>query len=262
MPAYNAAKTVIQTYRDIPAGTVDHVILVDDVSQDQTVEVALTLPIAVVTHIQNRGYGGNQKTCYLEALKAGADIVVMLHPDHQYESSKVPELVAPIIAGEADVVLGSRFLNGKALEHGMPLWKYVANRGLTAFQNLCFCRKLSEYHTGMRAFSRAFLEQTPFLLNRDDFVFDAEMLAQAVHQRARIAEVAVAGRYFEDMSSVNFKVSTVYGFGVLGTCFRFVLHRLGVRKDPIFSSTLREVLSRHHHPAVFGSEAPADSSGS
>ena len=251
MPAYNAAKTLVSTYRDIPGGVVDEVILVDDVSQDETVEIARTLPMRVVAHVQNLGYGGNQKTCYLEALKHGADVIVMLHPDHQYDSTRVPALIEPLVRGEAEVVLGSRFLEGKTLEWGMPKWKYVANRFLSTLQNVCFRQKLSEYHTGMRAFSRAFLERTPFLINSNDFVFDAEMLSQAVIQNARIAEVSVPGRYFEEASSINFGVSVRYGFGVLGTCVRVLLHKSGLRKDPIYSKTLKDVLSPQYWGEVF-----------
>jgi hypothetical protein len=176
----------------------------------------------------------------------------MLHPDHQYDSTRVPDLIEPILQGRAEVVLGSRFLEGKTLEWGMPRWKYVANRCLSTFQNFVFRLKLSEYHTGMRAFSREFLERTPFLINSNDFVFDAEMLSQAVVQGARIAEVSVPGRYFEDASSINFGVSVRYGFGVLGTCWRTALHRAGLRKDPIFTKTLRDVLSPQYWDEVFG----------
>ena len=179
LPAYNAAKTLEKTYADIPREKVYKIILVDDVSQDQTVEVARNLGIAVVLHIQNRGYGGNQKTCYLEALKAGADAVVMLHPDHQYDSRLVPDLVAPILAGKADMVIGSRIMNGRALQGGMPLWKYIANRVLTVAENICYGTRLTDCHSGFRAYSRKLLQTLPFLLNSDDFVFDSQMIAQA-----------------------------------------------------------------------------------
>src|SRR5262249_24492433 len=180
LPAYNAAKTLQKTYDDIPKDFVSKIILVDDVSQDQTVDVARALGLSVVIHIQNRGYGGNQNTCYLKALKLGADVVVMLHPDHQYDSRLIPQLVGPIIDGTAHMVLGSRILNGTALEGGMPRWKFVANRVLTTMENLVYGKSLTDAHTGFRAFSRQLLTTVPFLLNSDDFVFDSQIIAQTV----------------------------------------------------------------------------------
>ena len=196
MPAYNAARTLERTYNDLPAHVVHHIILVDDVSQDETVEIAERLGLKTVIHVQNRGYGGNQKTCYLEALKDDADVVVMLHPDYQYDSRLVPELIAPILAGQADMVLGSRLAGGSALAGGMPLWKYISNRGLTIVENLVLGQQLTECHTGFRAYSRRLLETIPFLLNSDKFVFDTEVIAQAVAFGFRIAEIPVPTRYF------------------------------------------------------------------
>lgn len=252
MPAYNAARTLERTYHDIPPGVVDQVILVDDVSQDETVEVARRLELQVVVHVQNRGYGGNQKTCYLEALRAEADIVVMLHPDYQYDSTRIPELIAPLIAGEYDMMLGSRLLRtdrrsgNPALEGGMPLWKYVSNRFLTICENLVLRQHLSECHTGFRAYSRHVLETVPFLLNSDDFVFDTEMIVQAVAFGFRIGEIAVPTRYFEEASSVNFQRSVVYGLATLNVLQRYLLHRAGMRTYPQFCRQLRDVISPYY----------------
>lgn len=257
MPAYNAARTLERTYRDIPPGIVDHVILVDDVSRDETVEVARRLGIEVVVHVQNRGYGGNQKTCYLEALRAGAEIVVMLHPDYQYDSTRIPALIAPLLAGEADMMLGSRLKRtpggpkNPALAGGMPLWKYVANRFLTVCENLVFGQELSECHTGFRAYNRRLLETVPFLLNSDDFVFDTEMIAQAVLFGFRIGEIAVPTRYFEEASSVNFRRSVVYGLATLNVLRRTLLQRTGLRRYPQFSRRLADVLSPYHRAEIF-----------
>jgi len=247
MPAYNAAKTLERTYRDIPPNVVDHVILVDDVSQDETVEVARRLGLQVVVHIQNKGYGGNQKTCYLEALKEGADIVVMLHPDYQYDSRRVPELIAPIVEDRADMVLGSRLLaKGGARAGGMPGWKVVSNRFLTIVENAALGLRLSEAHTGFRAYRRGLLETIPFMLNSDDFVFDTQVIAQAVAFGFRVDEIAVPTRYFPEASSVNFQRSVVYGLSTLNVMGRFVLNRLGLIRAPEFRRKLREVISRHH----------------
>ena len=216
MPAYNAARTLVRTYRDIPAAVVDHVILVDDVSADDTVAVAELLDLQVVVHRQNTGYGGNQKTCYDTALAEGADVVVMLHPDYQYDATRIPELVAPILAGEADMMLGSRFL-GDPLAGGMPRWKYVANRALTGLQNRAYGLRLSEYHTGFRAYSRALLEAIDYHANSDDFVFDQELVGQVVRAGLRIGEIPVPTRYFAEASSVGFRRSVRYGLGTLRT---------------------------------------------
>jgi glycosyltransferase involved in cell wall biosynthesis len=251
MPAYNAAKTLERTYRDLPMDIVDKIILVDDVSQDETVEIAQRLGIKTVVHIQNRGYGGNQKTCYLEALKDGADIVVMLHPDYQYESTLVPELVAPIRQGEADMMLGSRFLGGQVRTGGMPLYKIIANRFLTLCENLVLGLRLSEAHTGFRAYRREVLETIPFLLNSDDFVFDSQVIAQAVAFGFRIGEIGVPTRYFEEASSVNFQRSVVYGFGTLWTLARFLAHKGELAEVDQFSQRLRDVVSRYHQAGLF-----------
>lgn len=251
LPAYNAAKTLEKTYADIPKEKVFKIILVDDVSQDQTVEVARALGLSVVIHIQNRGYGGNQKTCYIEALKEGADVVVMLHPDHQYDSKLVPELVEPILAGRADMVMGSRILNGRALEGGMPFWKYLANRMLTIAENLVYGTDLTDGHSGFRAYSRKLLTTVPFLLNSDDFVFDSQMIAQAVYLGFKIDEIPVQARYFPEASSVNFKISTRYGLKTVGVMARFLLQRLGLRHFRFFDSRLTDVVSRHHHETIF-----------
>jgi glycosyltransferase involved in cell wall biosynthesis len=251
LPAYNAARTLEKTYADIPRDRVWKIILVDDVSQDQTVEIARSLGLSVVIHVQNRGYGGNQKTCYMESLKEGADVVVMLHPDHQYDSRLVPELVRPILEGKADMVMGSRILNGRALEGGMPTWKYVANRALTILENSVFGTKLTDCHSGFRAYSRKLLTTVPFLLNADDFVFDSQMIAQAAHLGFGISEIPVQARYFPEASSVNFKVSTIYGIKTLGVVFRFLLQRLGWARFLIFDRTLPEVVSKYYHETIF-----------
>jgi glycosyltransferase involved in cell wall biosynthesis len=232
MPAYNAARTLERTYADIPHQLVDHVILVDDVSADATVDVARKLGLDVFVHRQNLGYGGNQKTCYDAALAAGADVVVMLHPDYQYDATRIPALVEPILRGDADLMLGSRFL-GDPLAGGMPRWKYVSNRFLTILENLAFGLRLSEYHTGLRAYSRRLLEAIPYRLNSNDFVFDQELVAQVVAAGGlRIGEVAVPTRYFEEASSVNFRRSVVYGLSTLRVVARFVLHRARIRRSP------------------------------
>jgi glycosyltransferase involved in cell wall biosynthesis len=227
MPAYNAARTLERTYADIPHELVHKIILVDDVSRDETVEIARTLGLDVIIHRQNRGYGGNQKTCYAAALEAGADIVVMLHPDYQYDATRIPDLIAPIADGERDLMLGSRFL-GDPLAGGMPRWKYVANRFLTTLENVAFGLRLSEYHTGLRAYSRRLLETIPFSRNSDDFVFDQELIAQVVAagMANRIGEIAVPTRYFTEASSVGFRRSVVYGLSTLRVIVRYLLHRL------------------------------------
>ncbi len=250
MPAYNAAKTLERTYNDIPPQTVDEVILVDDVSKDETVEIARQLGLRVVIHIQNRGYGGNQKTCYIEALRDGADIVVMLHPDYQYDSTRIPELIAPIERGEADMMLGSRLLGGDTLAGGMPIWKYVSNRFLTGVENMALGQHLSEMHSGFRAYSRGLLETIPFLLNSDDFVFDTEVIAQAVAFGFRIGEIAVPTRYFAEASSVNFRRSVEYGLSTLRVMSRYRLHRAHLRHYRQFEVQLGDVLSRHHAAEV------------
>ncbi len=246
MPAYNAAQTLERTYRDLPHQLIDEVILVDDVSQDETVEIARQLGLKVIIHIQNRGYGGNQKTCYIEALKDGADIVVMLHPDYQYDSTLVPELIAPILEDRADMVLGSRFMGEGALKGGMPLYKYIANRFLTIVENLVLGLHLSEGHTGFRAYRRELLETIPFLLNSDKFVFDSEIIAQAVAFGFRITEIGVPTRYFDEASSVDFKNSVVYGLSTLWTLARYLAYTWGLASIPQFEKELKDVISRYH----------------
>jgi glycosyltransferase involved in cell wall biosynthesis len=233
LPAYNAEKTLQQTVREIPA-TVDNCILVDDHSTDATAEVAQRLGLQVHVHDRNRGYGGNQKTCYAAALKAGADIVVMLHPDYQYSPRLVEPMASMIAFGIYDIVLGSRILGGGALRGGMPRHKYAANRVLTLIQNLALGAKLSEYHTGFRAYSREMLLSLPLQANSDDFVFDNQLLAQCIYLSARIGELSCPTRYFPEASSINFSRSTIYGFGVLKTTADCMAARLGLYRKPIF----------------------------
>jgi glycosyltransferase involved in cell wall biosynthesis len=253
MPAYNAARTLEATYRGLAMDVVDEVILVDDVSHDHTVDIAERLGLKVVVHVQNRGYGGNQKTCYLEALRSGADVVVMVHPDNQYDSTLVPQMIQPILDDRADIVLGSRLLSGTALSGGMPVWKFVANRFLTVIENGVFGLRLSEYHTGFRAYSRRLLETLPFLLNSDDYVFDQEIMAQAVCFGFRVGEIPVPTRYFAEASSVNFERSVEYGLGVLNLMLRYLLHRAHLWRRRQFTARLEEVLAPRHHDAIFRS---------
>jgi glycosyltransferase involved in cell wall biosynthesis len=255
MPAYNAAKTLERTYDDLPRDVVDHIILVDDVSQDETVEIAQRLGLKVIVHVQNKGYGGNQKTCYLEALRDGADVVVMLHPDYQYDSRLVPQLIAPILEGQADLVLGSRFLDSGTLAGGMPRWKYISNRFLTITENLVLGQRLSECHTGFRAYSRRLLETIPFVLNSDKFVFDTEVIAQTVAFGFAITEIPVPTRYFAEASSVNFRNSVIYGFATLATMGRFLLDRWGLRRYPQFRQNLSGVISRYHAATILRNES-------
>ena len=235
MPALNAARTLEQAVATIPRDWVDEIILVDDRSSDETLELAGRLPLRVIWHPHNVGYGGNQKTCYLEALRRGADVVVLLHPDGQYEASLIPALVAPILAREADVVLGSRFARpGMALASGMPRYKFVANRFLTAIENRVLSTRLSELHTGFRAFSREVLLTVPFLRNSLDFSFDSEMLMQAVHFGFRVTEVPARTRYFDDASSIGPRAASVYGLKTLSIAARLLLHRHGLVRSRKF----------------------------
>jgi glycosyltransferase involved in cell wall biosynthesis len=235
MPARNAARTLERTFEAIPAGWVDEVVLVDDASTDDTVRRARALPLHVIWHPHNVGYGGNQKTCYLHALQVGADVVVMLHPDGQYEPGLLPSMIAPIVAGEADVVLGSRFLDpGGPKAGGMPAWKRVANRCLTTVENAILGTRLSELHTGYRAYSRDVLMTIPFLRNAPGFSFDSEVLAQVVHFGFRIHEVPVRTIYDDEASSVDFRAGVEYGLKTLGACGRLVLHRRGLVRSRLF----------------------------
>jgi len=234
MPAYNAEKTLESTYGDIPFDIVDDVILVDDASSDRTSEIALKMGIRTIVHEKNRGYGGNQKSCYTAALALGADIVIMVHPDYQYTPKLIPAMASMIAYGEFDTVLASRILGIGALKGGMPLYKYVANRFLTLMENLLLGHKLSEYHTGYRAFSREVLDNLPLERNSNDFVFDNQMLAQIIWFGYRIAELTCPTRYFEDASSINFRRSVVYGMGVLKTAVQFRLQKWGLCASPIF----------------------------
>ncbi len=234
MPAYNAARTIERTYREIPLDLVDEVIVTDDASRDETVAIARELGLRTLVHETNRGYGGNQKTCYAEAVRLGADVAIMLHPDYQYTPKLLPAMIGLITDGPFDVVLGSRVLGGRALAGGMPLYKYVANRVLTAVENFLLGAKLSEYHTGYRAFSRSVLEQLPLLENSDDFVFDNQMLAQIHLAGFEIGEVSCPAAYFEEASSIDFRRSVRYGLGVLEVSLRGFLHRTGIAPQRIF----------------------------
>jgi len=234
MPAYNAEKTLEKTYHEIPFEVVDDVILVDDASRDRTSEIARQLGIHTIVHTENRGYGGNQKSCYKAALDLGADIVIMVHPDYQYTPLLIPAMVSMIAYGEFDAVLASRILGTGALKGGMPLYKYIANRFLTLFENIMLGHKLSEYHTGYRAFSRDILENLPLDNNSDDFVFDNQMLAQIVWFGYHIGELTCPTKYFEDASSINFSRSVTYGLGVLKTSLQFRLYKMGIGSGALF----------------------------
>jgi glycosyltransferase involved in cell wall biosynthesis len=229
MPAYNAARTLEQTVRELP-DVVDIKILVDDSSKDETAELSRELGVQTFVHDRNYGYGRNQQTCYREALAAGADIIVMVHPDYQYTPALVTAMASMVSSGVYDMVLASRILGGSARKGGMPLYKYLFNRGLTAFQNLFLGVKLSEYHTGYRAFSRELLQTLPLLENSDDFVFDNQMVAQAVMFNFRLGEISCPTKYFAEASSINFKRSVEYGLGVLATTFSFAAHKAGLRR--------------------------------
>jgi glycosyltransferase involved in cell wall biosynthesis len=225
LPAYNAAKTLNRTLNEVPPEYRKHIILVDDASKDDTVEIAKQAGLIVFQHDKNIGYGGNQKTCYREALKIGADIVVMLHPDHQYHAEVIPDLVKPIIEGKADAVFGSRMLGGYPLEGGMPFWKYIANVLLTALANIIFRRYLTEIHSGFRAYSRKYLETVRLEENSNDFVFDTEIIAQGMICNLTFQEVPIVTKYFLEASSINFKRSVFYGFGILDVLLKFQLHK-------------------------------------
>ena len=234
LPAYNAAKTLRQTVAEIPAEYVDDIILVDDASSDRTSELSRELGLHTITHVHNLGYGGNQKTCYAAALAREADVVIMLHPDYQYTPKLLVAMASLVAIGQYDVVLGSRILSEGALKGGMPLYKYLANRALTLIQNLLLSKKLSEYHTGYRAFSREVLEALPLNENSDDFVFDNQMLAQAIYFGFHVGEISCPTRYFPEASSINLQRSIIYGLGVLKTSFQYRLNRWGWLKNPMF----------------------------
>ena len=258
LPAYNASRTLERTLSEIPPGVVDDFLLVDDASNDDTVVQAERLGIPYLVHPRNRGYGGNQKTCYTEALRRGAEIVVMLHPDYQYSPRLIGAMAWLVASGEFDVVLGSRILGTGALKGGMPRYKYVANRFLTLVENILLGVKISEFHTGYRAFSKDVLERLPLEENSDDFVFDNEVLAQTVAFGFRIGEISCPTRYFAEASSINFRRSVVYGIGVLATATKYRLHRWGLRSDRLFDkegrrlnvreadSPTEENVSQHH----------------
>jgi len=224
MPAYNAGKTLESTFRDIPAGCADEVLVVDDASRDDTVVVAKQLGLRVIKHASNLGYGGNQKTCYAVALARDADIVVMLHPDYQYDPKLLPKMIQPLIDGQADIVLGSRMTDDSAIRLGMPLYKYVSNRFLTAVENWVLGLKLSEYHTGYRAYTREALEGIPFQLNSNDFVFDQDLIVQAVAMGYRIGEIPCPARYMPEASSINFIRSAQYGLETLLLLVKYQVH--------------------------------------
>ncbi len=236
MPAYNAAKTLEQTYADIPFDIVDEVILVDDASTDETIRVAEALNIKhVIRHDNNKGYGGNQKTCYTRALELNADIVIMLHPDYQYNPKLIPSMANLIADDVYPVVIGSRILGKGAMENGMPGYKYFFNRCLTLFQNILLGQKLSEYHTGFRAFSKEVLQDINFMANSDDFVFDNQMLLQIIYKKYAIGEISCPAKYFDDASSINFSRSCRYGWGIVTNTFGFVLQKMKLVKLKIYS---------------------------
>jgi len=235
MPAYNAEKTLERTLNDIPKELVDEIILTDDCSQDNTVEVAKRLGLHVFVHEKNLGYGANQKTCYTEALKREADIIIMIHPDHQYDPKEIPQLIGPLLNEECDAVFGSRMLGGRPLEGGMPKWKYLANIFLTAIENAVFYMYLTEYHSGLRAYSRRYLQTVNFQMNSDDFVFDSEIIAQGVIHKMRIKEIPIQTRYFREASQIGLWMSIIYGISILMTLVKFKLHIKGIKKFKMFN---------------------------
>jgi glycosyltransferase involved in cell wall biosynthesis len=240
LPAYNAERTLAATLADIPVGALDDVLLVDDGSTDRTVQVAQEMGLKVIVHPENKGYGGNQKSCYRWALEQGADIVVMIHPDYQYDGRVIPHAVGIIELGICDVVLGSRIRSrDEAFQGGMPAWKYLANRFLTASENFALGQNLGDFHSGFRVYRRKVLETIPFERNSDDFVFDTQFLVQAVHFGFRLGDIPVPVRYFDEASSINFRRSCQYGFGTLGTVGKFWLNRLGLWRSPLFQPHLR-----------------------
>lgn len=243
MPAYNAEKTLHMTYAELPHNIVDLVIVVDDGSKDDTARIAKDLGLEVFMHNRNYGYGANQKTCYREALRAGADIIVMVHPDYQYDPRLLPQIIKPIQDGTADVVLGSRLLGGNVTKQGMPWWKFISNRFLTGVENRVFGLHLSEYHTGYRAYTRAALEGVNLEMNSDNFIFDQDIMAQFVSLKLRIAEVPVPTRYFPEASSASFVQSSIYGLSILALVFKYWLHKKGVKRSRQFESLERRYSS-------------------
>lgn len=239
MPAYNAAKTLRMTYAELPHDVVDLVIVVDDGSKDETIRIARELGLELFVHNRNYGYGANQKTCYREALRAGASIIVMVHPDYQYDPTLLPQIIKPIQDGTADVVLGSRLLNGDPMSGGMPWWKFISNRFLTGAENIVFGLTLAEYHTGYRAYTREALEAVNVEMNSDNFIFDQEIMAQFVEVGSRVAEVPVPTRYFPQASSASLIQSSIYGLSILWLLFRLLLHRSGLMKQRQFISLER-----------------------
>jgi len=235
MPAYNAEKTLRKTHSEIPHDIVDNIILTDDASQDRTAEIAQQLNIKTFVHFENKGYGGNQKTCYQEALRVGSDIIIMLHPDYQYTPKLITSMASMIAYDIFDAVIGSRILGNKALQGGMPLYKYIANRFLTAVENFIIQQKLSEYHTGYRAFSAKVLENLPLLENSNDFVFDNEMLLQTMYFGFSVGEVSCPAKYFEEASSISFRRSVTYGIGVLHTAMKYFFSKSKYKHYPIFN---------------------------
>jgi glycosyltransferase involved in cell wall biosynthesis len=261
MPAYNAAKTLRMTYAELPRDSFDLVIVVDDGSSDETAAIARELGLELFVHNQNYGYGANQKTCYREALKAGAEIIVMVHPDYQYDPRLLPVIIRPIEDGSADVVLGSRLLGGHALKQGMPWWKYIANRFLTGLENAVFGLKLAEYHTGYRAFRREALESVNLEMNSDNFIFDQEIMAQLVRTNARIAEVPVPTRYFPQASSASFVQSSIYGLSILWLLWRYILHNAGLMRQRQFESLARRYAAAADVPGAVLPETGAADTG-
>jgi glycosyltransferase involved in cell wall biosynthesis len=237
MPAYNAAKTLVNTYNEIPHDIVDEVLLVDDASTDETIAVAKQMGLKFISHEKNKGYGGNQKTCYEAALTEGADIIIMLHPDYQYTPKLIGAMAHLLDSGEFDIVLGSRILGGKAIKGGMPLYKYIFNRMLTLAQNILMGAKLSEYHTGYRAYTKEVLERLPWQNNSDDFVFDNDFLTQAIFAKCRIGEITCPTKYFEEASSINFSRSMKYGLGCLKNAMLFRLNKWGFYRSSLFNQT-------------------------
>lgn len=244
LPAYNAEKTLGRTLAEIPDEYRKNIILVDDHSSDRTVELALQSGLTVFEHSTNKGYGANQKTCYTQALAMGAEIVVMVHPDHQYDASVISDMVKPIRDGKADAVFGSRMLGGKSIEGGMPWWKYDANILLTTLANLVFRRYLTEIHSGFRAYSRKYLETVQFDKNSDDFIFDTQIIAQGMACGLYFEEIPITTRYFPEASSISFSRSVKYGFGILWTLFRYFLHKVKILKNPNFMRSNPSVVSQ------------------